>query len=81
MTERQYERIDIILGLIGGITGVGETNHDKEVLKNLDFAEEIITCILEDLRNNANYSGFEGSMLEIKEKSQQLLEFVREVSE
>lgn len=81
MTERQYERRDIILGLIGGITGAGETNNDKKVLENLDFAEEIISIILENLRFNADYSGFEGSMLEIKEKSQQLLEFIREVSE
>lgn len=81
MTERQYERRDIILELIGMMVGVGETNNDKKVLKNLDFAEEIITCLLENLSCNIAYTGYEASMLEIKEKSEQLLEFIKEVAE
>ena len=81
MTERQYERRDIILRLIGRITGVGETNRDKEALKNLDFAEEVIICVLEDLKSNAIYDGFEGSMIQIKEKSKGILSCISEIIE
>lgn len=80
MTERQYERRNIILELIGKRMGVGETNCDKEVLKNLDFVDEVITCILKDLKCNTEYAGFEGSMLEIKEKSQKILNSVIEIA-
>lgn len=80
MTERQYERRDIILGLIGKRVGVGETNHDKDVIKNLDFVDEVITCIIEDLTCNTAYTGYEASMIEIKEKSRKILDYVSEVA-
>lgn len=80
MTERQYERRDIILGLIGKRVGVGETNHDKDVLKNLDFVDEVILCIIEDLTFNTSYTGYEASMIEIKEKSRKMLNYILEVA-
>lgn len=81
MTERQHERKNIILQLIGKRIGVGETNHDKEVIENLDFVDEVITCILEDLISNATYIGSEGSMLEIKEKSRKILDYIAEIAD
>lgn len=81
MTERQYAKRDIILELIGKRVGIGETNYDKEVLKNLDFVDEIITYILEDLVCNLTYTGYEGSMIDIKERSRKIIDRILEIAE
>lgn len=73
MTEKEQERLDILKQLIGGIKGIGETNYDKRVLSNLNFAEFIIYELINDLLYNAKYEGYEGSKLDIQEKSIEII--------
>lgn len=73
MTEKEQERLDIIKQLIGGIKGIGETNYDKRVLSNLNFAEFVIYELINDLLYNAKYEGYEGSKLDIQEKSIEII--------
>ncbi len=73
MTEREQERLNIIKQLIGDIKGIGETNYDKKVLNNLDFAEFVIYELINDLLYNAKYEGYEGSKLDIQEKSIEII--------
>ena len=49
MTERQRERQSIINTLIGPIESKGESHVDSTVLKNMDFAEEVILYLVEIL--------------------------------
>ena len=79
MTERQKERKSIILSLIGPISGVGETNHDEDVLKNMDFAEDILCDLVDTLARNTEYQGFEGSMIRIAERSKAVLKGLYEI--
>lgn len=79
MTERQKERKLIILSLIGPVSGAGETNHDEDVLKNMDFAEDILCDLVDTLARNTEYQGFEGSMIKISERSKAVLKGLREI--
>lgn len=79
MTERQKERKSIILSLIGPISGVGETNHDEDVLKNMDFAEGILCDLVDTLARNTEYQGFEGSIIKISERSKAVLKGLYEI--
>lgn len=79
MTERQKERKSIILSLIGPVSGAGETNHDEDVLKNMDFAEDILCDLVDTLARNTEYQGFEGSMIRISERSKAVLKGLREI--
>lgn len=79
MTERQKERKSIILSLIGPVSGAGETNHDEDVLKNMDFAEDILCDLVDTLARNTEYQGFEGSVIKISERSKAVLKGLREI--
>ena len=79
MTERDEERKSIILRLIGSIYGVGETNYDKEVLKNMDFADDILCFLVDTLARNTEYKGYERSMIDISEKSNKILKGISEI--
>ena len=79
MTERQKERKSIILSLIGPISGAGETNHDEDVLQNMDFAEDILCDLVDTLARNTEYQGFEGSMIKISERSKAVLKGLYEI--
>lgn len=79
MTERNEERKSIILRLIGSIYGVGETNYDEEVLKNMDFADDILCILVDTLARNTEYKGYERSMIDISEKSKKILEGISEI--
>lgn len=79
MTERQKERKSIVLSLIGPISGAGETNHDEDVLKNMDFAEDILCDLVDTLARNTEYQGFEGSMIKISERSKAVLKGLQEI--
>lgn len=79
MTERQKERKSIILSLIGPISGAGETNHDEDVLQNMDFAEDILCDLVDTLARNTEYQGFEGSMIKISERSKAVLKGLQEI--
>lgn len=68
-TIKRNERINVILNIIGRIIGVGETNFDRCSLKNLDFLDELLFVLLENLEDNVTYNGHEGSRLDLKEKS------------
>ena len=77
-TERQEERLSIISSLVGNIEGYGETNIDKKALENIDFAYDALYGILKQFINNARYSGFEGSRIDLKVKSIEALESLKE---
>ena len=79
MTERQKERKSIILSLIGSVSGAGETNHDEDVLQNMDFAEDILCDLVDTLARNTEYQGFEGSMIKISERSKAVLKGLYEI--
>lgn len=53
MTDRQRERQSIINSLIGPIESTGESHVDSKVLKNMDFAEEVILYLVDTLARNA----------------------------
>lgn len=69
MTERQRERQSIINSLIGPIESTGESHVDGKVLENMDFAEEVILFLVDTLARNAEYKGFEKSMIDIAVRS------------
>ena len=70
---KKKERRNIIDNIVGSIVGVGETNHDNDVLKNLDFLNFVLTPIIDKLITNCEYEGNESSLVEIKEKSTSIL--------
>ena len=77
-TERQEERLSIINSLVGNIEGYGEANIDKKALENIDFAYAALFHILKQFMNNASYGGFEGSRIDLKVKSIEVLRSIKE---
>lgn len=81
MTEREYERLRIIKQIIGSIEGIGETNHDKKALSNIDFASAVLEELIDSFVDNSRYKGFEGSRIEIKERSETVIRDILEIIE
>lgn len=78
MTEAKKERIDIILDLVGYVTGCGESHADSRAMENIEFSESVLLEILVQYIDNANYNGYEGSRLDLKRKSIEVLEGIKE---
>ena len=81
MTEREYERLRIIKQIIGSIEGIGETNHDKKALGNIDFSSAVLEELIDSLVGNSRYKGFEASRIEIKERSETVIRDILEIIE
>lgn len=81
MTDRQRERQSIINSLIGPIESTGESHVDSKVLKNMDFAEEVILYLVDTLARNAEYKGYEKSRIDIAARSQVILRNIREITD
>lgn len=81
MTERELERLRIIKQLIGSIEGIGETNHDKKALSNIDFASVILEELIDSFVDNSRYKGFEASRIEIKKRSETVIRDILEIIE
>lgn len=79
MTERQKERQSIINTLIGPIESTGESNLDSKVLDNMDFTEDVILYFVDTLAGNAEYKGYEKSRIDIAERSQVTLKYIKEI--
>lgn len=79
MTEREFERINIIKQLIGNVEGIGETYADKKALRNIGFARCVLAEIIEPIVKNARYDGFEASRQDIREASILAIEDVKEL--
>lgn len=81
MTEKDYAKVEIIEQIIGRLSACGETRSDSQTLKNLELAEEVVIRILESVVENAGYEGCEYSAQKIKEKSESMIKFIREITD
>lgn len=79
MTERQKERQSIINTLIGPMESIGESHVDRKVIENMDFAEDVILYLVDTLARNAEYRGYEKSRIDIAERSQVTLKYIKEI--
>ena len=79
MTERQKERQSIINTLIGPMESIGESHVDSKVIENMDFVEDVISYFVDTLARNAEYRGYEKSRIDIAERSQVTLKYIKEI--
>ena len=79
MTERQRERQSIINTLVGQIESIGESDFDNKVLDNMDFVEYVISYFVDTLARNAEYRGYKKSRIDIAERSQVTLKYIKEI--
>lgn len=66
-------KINIIKNIIGAIESIGETNYDNLVLQNLSFLDLLLSEIFHQLEYNVIYNGYEGSRIDIKNKTIEIL--------
>ena len=70
---KRETKVEVIDEFIGVLQPYGDTNYDREVEENIDLAREVLDIILGKLIENTYYDGYEGSCLDVKEKSIKLL--------